>query len=294
MEKRQSQGICRLCKKEAILLQSHIYPKFIFSWLKDTGTGYIRAGENMNLRRQDGFKMPLLCADCEKKFGNFETYFASSIFYPVVERDNDFPYDLRLFKFVISVMWRLMHHSLIADQKGLPFFDQVMAAEAAWREYLLNDHPLANFNHLHMWIGVDIKQPDDESVVEIPKRLVQYLGRMIDSGITDNGDDFCMFYLKLPRFIFIAPLTGYDESLWLNTKVNLSDGHFHINEAGIADPAIGEFILGRPIELQKAMDQMSTVQRQKMRQTGVDNFDRYHNKDLGDILNYQQDTYGDD
>lgn len=289
-----SETKCRLCGRETILLQSHIYPKFILKWLKDTGTGYIRSGENMNLRRQDGLKVHLLCSNCEKLFSNFETYFASSIFYPVVDKDSEFPYDKRLFKFVISIMWRLMQHSLKQDQVGLPFYDRVLAAEKAWSDFLLNDTPLKNFNDLHMWIGVDIKQADDEHKVETPKRLVQYLGRMIDAGITDNADDFCMFYLKLPRFIFIVPLTSYDESKWINTKVHLNGGHFNINEAGIMDSAVGQFILGRPYEFEKAMDQMSSMQRQKMRQAGIDKFEKYKNKDLGDILNYQADKYSDE
>ncbi|WP_276131903.1 hypothetical protein [Polluticoccus soli] len=242
----------------------------------------------MNIRRQDGFKMPLLCTDCERLFGNFETYFAASIFYPVIDKDDNFSYDERLLKFVVSVMWRLMHHSLIDDHSGLPFYNEVLRAEKIWSEYLLDDKPPTEFNHLHMWIGVDIEQPDGSIQVEMPSRLVQYLARMVDSGITDNGDDFCMFYLKLPRFIFIIPLTTYDESKWLNTRISPAGGLFAIKEAGIADTAVGQFILGRPLKLEKAMNQMSSVQRQKMRQAGVDNRERLKENDLGDILTYQE------
>jgi hypothetical protein len=241
----------------------------------------------MNRRRQDGFKVPMLCADCEKLFGTFETYFASSIFYPVVDREDNFKYDSRLCKFVISVMWRMMQHSLINDHVGLPFYDQVLRAEKMWAEYLLNNRHPTEFDHLHMWIGVDVSQKDDEDEVEKPSRLIQYLARMLDSGITDNGEDFCMVYLKLPRFIFIAPLTKYDESKMVNTRVDIKDGHFYVDAAGINDPAIGQFIFGRPLELEKAMDQMSPFQREKMRQAGVDNWTKFKDKDLGDILDYQ-------
>ena len=285
MNPQDDSSVCRLCKKQAALLQSHIYPKFIIKWLKDTGTGFVRSGQNMNQRRQDGFKVPLLCANCEKLFGKFETYFASSIFYPVVDREDNFAYDERLCKFVVSVMWRLMQHSLIDDQIGLPFFENVLRAEKEWAEYLLMNKPLNEFSHLHMWIGIDFS--DEKEEVKKPDRFIQYLARMLDAGITDNGEDFCMFYLKLPRFIFIVPLTLYDESKWINTRVNINAGHYYVRNAGIEDGAVGQFILGRPMELENAMSQMSKLQREKMRQAGVDNWEKYKDKDLGDILDYQ-------
>jgi len=288
MNPKDDSSVCRLCKQPATLLQSHIYPKFIIKWLKDTGTGFVRSGQNMNKRKQDGFKMPLLCANCEKLFSTFETYFASSIFYPVVDREDNFAYDERLYKFVVSIMWRLMQHSLIDDQISLPFFENVLRAEKEWAEYLLMNKFPNEFSHLHMWIGIDFS--NEEKVVKKPARFIQYLARMLDACITDNGEDFCMFYLKLPRFIFIAPLALYDESKWINTIIKIDGGHYYVRNSRIEDGAIGQFILERSIALERAMTQISELQREKMRQAGVDNWEKYKDKDLGDILDYQDNT----
>jgi hypothetical protein len=76
-------GICALCRKTSILIQSHIIPKFVYKWLKDnSATGYLRFGKNPNKRSQDGFKENMLCRNCEDIFNKWETEFATNIFHP--------------------------------------------------------------------------------------------------------------------------------------------------------------------------------------------------------------------
>jgi|SRR5271157_4948741 len=62
---------CLLCKKSDNLCNSHIFPQFFIGWLKKTSiTGYLRNAYNINLRVQDGTKMPLLCANCVNKIND--------------------------------------------------------------------------------------------------------------------------------------------------------------------------------------------------------------------------------
>ena len=43
------EGKCKLCEQETSLQESHIIPKFIYSYLKDTSpTGKLREAENIN------------------------------------------------------------------------------------------------------------------------------------------------------------------------------------------------------------------------------------------------------
>ena len=52
------QGKCRLCEQESDLQESHIIPKFVCAYLKDTSpTGKIREANNVNKRKQDGIKL---------------------------------------------------------------------------------------------------------------------------------------------------------------------------------------------------------------------------------------------
>jgi hypothetical protein len=67
---------CRLCGAVKELQESHILPGFVFRWMKETSaTGYLRSRQQPNLRVQDGLKLHFLCADCERRFNQWETQF---------------------------------------------------------------------------------------------------------------------------------------------------------------------------------------------------------------------------
>jgi hypothetical protein len=81
--------------------------------MKKTGTGYLRSIETPNLRKQDGPTERWLCCDCEQRLSTRENYFASEIFYPLVETSGfSFAYDARLLYFLVSVLWRIVHRNL--------------------------------------------------------------------------------------------------------------------------------------------------------------------------------------
>jgi hypothetical protein len=102
------QGICRLCRCEAQLRESHIIPRFVFDWQKRTSsTGYLRLGQQINRRQQDGLKHPFLCAECEARFNAWETPFATHMFLPYHEQDvQRIEFDSWLLKFCVSISWR--------------------------------------------------------------------------------------------------------------------------------------------------------------------------------------------
>jgi hypothetical protein len=66
------------------LQESHILAGFVYRWMKETSaTGYLRFGQQPNLRVQDGVKLHLLCA--EDRFNQWETQFANRIFHPMTQ-----------------------------------------------------------------------------------------------------------------------------------------------------------------------------------------------------------------
>src|SRR5205085_8794379 len=102
-------GQCKLCSNTRTLRASHIFPKFIFRWMKETGGSYFRQLTNPNIRQQDGQKEYWLCHDCEQRFSVAETYFAKEIFYPYLNAGQvTFNYDERLIYFLISLLWRIL------------------------------------------------------------------------------------------------------------------------------------------------------------------------------------------
>lgn len=135
--------LCKLCSNSE-QVNSHILPKFIFKWLKKTGTGRLRSIENVNLPREDGIVKKFLCKTCENKFNKAETYFANKIFYPVInDRIEEFDYDERLRYFIISLFWRTLKDSLYEDVVRTKWFGKLLEIEKDWADYLYLDKPSA-------------------------------------------------------------------------------------------------------------------------------------------------------
>jgi hypothetical protein len=98
---------CRLCGGQAPLRESHIFPKFYWEWLRETGDQYFRDPRRPNLRLQDGFKLEMLCSDCEGRFSRVETPFARSVFRPLTADPAAIvPYEGFAIRLLISVHWR--------------------------------------------------------------------------------------------------------------------------------------------------------------------------------------------
>ncbi len=282
---------CKLCNQYRDLKLSHIYPKFIIKWLKDTGTGYLRGGQNLNVRVQDGLKTYLLCSECEDRFGKLEKYFAENIFYPVVNDGiADFKYDSRLFKFVISILWRFFHHSMLEEEKGQFSYEKILLAEKEWRDYLLcEDNPPRDFNKLHLLVGVDVVENKSASKIDIPDGIIHYMARYIDAGVTGNCMDCCIAFIKLPRFFFLIPIFGFSDNEMINTEISINEGIYRSNSAIIKDTTIGHLILDRAKQYQEAKKKISPNQRQKMIDVGTKQRKEIEEKDLGRILKYQND-----
>jgi hypothetical protein len=123
--------ICRLCQREADLLESHVVPAFVFKWLKDTSpTPFMRTSREPNRRVQDGLTQPWLCSDCEQALGTHEAQFASKIFHPTTQNgSHKIRYDESLLKFCVSISWRAL--LLASDKHPLDKFSETQRAAAA-------------------------------------------------------------------------------------------------------------------------------------------------------------------
>ena len=85
--------MCKLCGSGAPLRNSHIIPRFVGRWMKETSpTPYLRYGGNMDQRLQDLFSMELLCNECENRSSGWETKFANEVFHPSAAGETVFRY----------------------------------------------------------------------------------------------------------------------------------------------------------------------------------------------------------
>jgi hypothetical protein len=145
---------CKLCKKNNDLRVSHVLPRFLGKYLKDTSaTGFLTAvDEHGNpSRSQDLYKRRLLCDHCESVLNEAETFFAEKVFYPFKKDElKSIPIDDRLGRFAVSVslraLWimQFVQHPLIERWK-----DQLNVLETEWRNYLLRTPNFIKGNHSH-------------------------------------------------------------------------------------------------------------------------------------------------
>ena len=108
---------CSLCGDKPAIENSHVIPKFIFTWLKETSpTGYLRTTENPRMRTQDGHKGAYLCRDCELRFSKLENHFSKHFFLQAIrdptEKMPEPVLDDTSMKCVLSIMWRSTVHFL--------------------------------------------------------------------------------------------------------------------------------------------------------------------------------------
>lgn len=280
---------CKLCQQETPLRESHIIPKFIFKWLKDSGNGYLRNVVNFNQRIQDGFKEKMLCDECENRFSECETYFAKYMFYPLVnDKADSFEYTEKLYYFIVSLAWRIAHmYRSVMQESEQPLFNELAKAEKEWRLFLLEKIPVATFNKIHLLTGVDVLIDD---AIELPDRFIQYVARGVDMDVPTNDVD-ALIYIKLPRFIFFVPLFGFQDAEFLNATIDSSKGVYRCNEVQITSDLLAKYLMARVDTVNKLRENTSLIQKEKMHKTAVDDWPKVKNKDLGIILEYQQRLY---
>ena len=196
---------CALCKQERDLRESHIVPKFIFDYLKETSaTGYLRFSREPNRRVQDGTKVPLLCGECEQRFATLEKYFSERIFTPYsADRSAVLHYDASLLKFAVSLSWRVLSyynvHGHLSDvpPQHVPRID---AALEMWRRVLLDKLPHPEKYEQHLLALDEFKSA---TVPNMPSGINRYILRAVDMDVV-TGDRTAIVYTKLPRLVVVG------------------------------------------------------------------------------------------
>ena len=133
---------CKLCQDSEDLMVSHVLPRFLGKYLKETSaTGFLTAvdTDGKPSRSQDLYKRKLLCGRCESILNEAETFFANTVFHPFKQGNlKTIPIDKLLGRFAISVslraLWimQILPHPLAEKWK-----DKLYALETEWRNYLL-------------------------------------------------------------------------------------------------------------------------------------------------------------
>jgi len=241
--------ICALCRQQKDLKRSHIIPRFVGKWLKDTSaTGKLRGVVEPDERMQDLPTLNLLCEDCEQIFSKLESYFASHIFYPFFNEDiKVIEYDDNLLRFIISLSWRTLKTSYQDQIKYSSWIKEyVDEAEEIWRKYLLQE-TLDPGPYEHHMFFLDFM----ESGPNIPDKFQWYTLRGTDATLVSN-EKIVFAYTHFPWIFFVSTIFPMHLSGWKGTRIKIF-GKI-TRSFNIEDDFFGNFLINRVRKFHQVLD----------------------------------------
>ncbi|MBA7466195.1 hypothetical protein ES707_01372 [subsurface metagenome] len=254
-------SLCKLCQKNRSLRNSHISPKFIADWIRNTSvTRKMRRAVVPNKRVQDAEKVKLLCKECEGLFSRLEKYFSENIFKPVIDLYTPVvKYDHRLLKFAVSLSWRQLAVSMQGCPWKVPAHKlAAQKAEKRWREFLLRDVDLNGYEHHLLMLRLVTGAP---KIGGTNVNINWYFFRSIDGTIVQNFKE-AFIYVKLPGFVFISPLKPEPFGHMVNTLIEKT-GKMEFYEQR-SDQSIFRFLVERSVEGLSPMATISKRQKAKI------------------------------
>ena len=246
--------MCKLCGSAAPLKNSHIIPKFVGRWMKDTSpTPYLRFGGDVDKRRQDLFSMELLCEECENRFSAWETKFANEIFHPSATSETIFRYGHWLIKFAASLTWRAIQLRRFQNVGESPDLNAMVdAMESHLSRFLLGREKNVGSYTQHVYPVSELTAPVEPGSPMLNRYLARTAG--IDFLRSDDLSEM-LVYVKLPMFMFFSVgATKY--RTWLETS--------RIKKASILQPktytlpeSMLEYLIGRSDRTGELLNSMS-------------------------------------
>ena len=298
-------GECALCREKKELQLSHIIPKFVGRYLKQTSIGNIRSQENPDKPVQDIEKHYLLCHDCEERFSAAERYFANTVFYPY-HKDNQekIDYNEQLYYFITSLSWRSLYLDIVNFVKDgdvrIDVLEKMIESEKIMREFLLKRRSdIGNIeNHIFFFERIqEVNAPADSIYhtgkphVTIHRSLASY------SGYYDNT----IYTISNLMGIIIVTLYEKDaDEEWNGTEI------FNKDSSVVAKNQVMKSRVCAEIEFwmkqsQESYEKMSESNKQKiadkMKKLGEDikKYDIFQDfMDDYDLKNIENETVKDD
>ena len=286
-------GKCNFCEKDAQLRLSHIIPKFVYSWAKETSPSYLRNSRNPNIRIQDGEKTHLLCSDCEQLFGRWEKAFYEAIFVPLHNSGSDpvfLKYHDWCLKFSVSVSWRvLLYHKIV----GLTYLSpkQIELADKAfdlWRDFLKGNRPHPDRFEQHI-LPLDIIK--NHNFPDLSPYINRYFLRGIDCDVI-RSETTVMTYAKMCRVALFGFIQFDEKNKWKGTKVHVREGKLGAKDYHITENIL-RFLSERSNTILESMQKMSQKQADKIEASILNNVDRAANSEIVKAMARDVELFGD-
>jgi hypothetical protein len=257
---------CALCQDKSELELSHIIPKFVLRYLKETSAGFLRSAENPNTVVQDGEKHYMLCGKCEDLFSKYEKKFADNIFHAYFKNNQRrFEYDTWLHYFLTSVSWRHLYLDLLDFVEnhivGLDALECLITSEQIMRDYLLNKrNDIGNIEH-HIFFFEDIESISDEL-----KKLQPHVSVHRSVGGYTAANEETKTYYTFTNMMGILVFTLYskgEKEVWKNTQIFNGMGVIEAKNQYIAS-VCGQEIKELMESSKRSQEQLSDNQQRKI------------------------------
>ena len=209
---------CALCGRSGDLKASHIIPKFVGKWIKDTSATGFLASATDGARVQDLPTFRLLCSDCEQRFSRLEKPFADKIFYPFNNSgDSRLEYGSWLEPFAVSLGWRVLKAGYeVVKSKHPALYSQMAQAEATWREFLLGDRQTVSPYESHLFFLDSMK-----TAADAPEKFAWYSRRAAGWGVFAHNNRI-LTYANLSGMALVTSIHPKVLKGWKGTRINQS------------------------------------------------------------------------
>lgn len=268
-------GNCALTGETCKLQNSHIYPKFIYNHLKQTGGGRFRVANNPNQALQDGLKKHLLGSWAELEFSKREKWFAENIFSPFVNgqlANTKQVYTEDLYYFCISLLWRvlLLTKDNIIGEKERRKCDEALEE---WRSYLNGGGLPSTYGNIYMMPITPELFDKEQMILPGTRKFVEvqwYIRRSFDSdlfGLIPNNN---IFFCKIPYFFFWAVIERDNKQTNYGLRVLPYGGKIDFKHYHIGNGYVKEYVLLRILlaaqKAEEVAENMSKEQQDKILQ----------------------------
>ena len=250
--------MCELCGSTAPLQKSHIIPRFVSRWMKETGvTPYLRYGGNVDRRLQDLPTMELLCAGCENRFSVWETKFANEIFHPNAAGKTIFRYRSWLIKFAASLAWRAIQFQKAPTQNESPDLKLIVdAMERHLARFLLDREKNVGAYTQHIYPVGELAAPTDPG----SPMLNRYLARTVQLDLLRTDDlSEVLIFVKLPMFMFFS-VGDSKYRKWMETS-RIKKSSILQPKAHILHESMRDYIVDKADKSLELLDSMSQKSR---------------------------------
>ncbi len=284
-------AICRICKADVPLCESHIIPAFVYRWFKATSaTGYFRSAAAPNLRLQDGPAPELFCESCERRMCTWEDEFKRTVFDPLVAGNGAaIEYGRDTVMFAASISLRVLILNLeegAAAKWNGTLYEDVDAARRRWAELLLSENPIAKHSEFHL---VPLGTLESVPRADAPVNLNRYLARVIECDIV-HTDKESFVHGKLGPVLLLGFMRGGTSDRWEGSALTPAGGH--VGKRFAMPEGYMNFLYERAGLVRQAQASMSARQGDRIASAWRRDLDRASESGTFDAMNADVEMFG--